>query len=149
MDAQTNKAVKAHYQMLSTRLSELADAFYDDLFTIAPQVRALFPDDMSRQKLHLSAAIAIIGRNFNSLDALEQPLSDMGARHASYGAAPEHYPVVRDSMLRAMAKVSGDLWTPTLHDAWYTALNAVAAAMLRGAARAEIEIVKGRAKARR
>jgi hemoglobin-like flavoprotein len=104
---------------------------------------------MSRQKSHLTAAIAIVARNISSLDALEQPLSEMGARHAGYGAAPEHYPVVRDCLLRAMARVSGDSWTPQPHDAWYAALNAVAAAMLRGAARAEIEVVRGRARSPR
>ena len=149
MDAATLKAVKIHYQGLSPRLGELADAFYSDLFEVAPSVRRLFPEDMTRQKAHLTAAIAIVARNFSALDALEQPLSEMGARHAGYGAAPEHYPVVRDCLLRAMARVSGETWTPVLHDAWYAALNSVAAAMLRGAARAEIEVVRGRARTSR
>jgi hemoglobin-like flavoprotein len=149
MDADTLKAVKLHYQGLSPKLGELGDAFYSELFETAPSVRRLFPEDMSRQKSHLTAAIAIVARNISSLDALEQPLSEMGARHAGYGAAPEHYPVVRDCLLRAMARVSGDSWTPQLHDAWYAALNAVAAAMLRGAARAEIEVVRGRARSPR
>ncbi len=148
MDADTLKAVKHHYQSLSPRLGEVAEEFYRDLFSVAPQVRALFPEDMTRQRAHLAAAVAIVGRNIQSLDALEQPLSEMGARHANYGAAPEHYPVVRDCLLRAMSKVSGETWTPRIHDAWYAALNAVAAAMLRGAARAEIEVVRGRARAK-
>lgn len=148
MDAETAKAVKQHHQALAPRLGALTEAFYAELFEAAPGVRRLFPSDMARQSAHFTAALAIVARNITSLDALEQPLSEMGARHASYGAAPEHYPVVRDALLRAMARTSGDLWTPALHNAWFAALNAVAAAMLRGAAQAEIEVVRARAATR-
>ncbi len=135
--------ISSTFPAISPQIPALAVVFYDELFKRAPGVRAIFPNDMTRQKQHLATAVAIVGRNIDALDAIERPLMEMGERHVSYGAAPEHYPVVRDTLLEAMAQVYGPALTPELREAWFAALNEVAAIMLRGAALAAIRKLGG------
>lgn len=111
----------------------MSDRFYERLFQTAPGVRALFPKDMASQKRHLLAAVSLVVKDSHRLDVLAKPLQDMGKRHVGYGAKPEHYPVVRDTMLATLAEFAGPLWTPALAQAWTDALNRVAAIMLEGA----------------
>src|SRR5260370_35196857 len=66
--------------------------FYDRLFDIAPQMKAMFPDDMIQQRRKLMAMLAGV---VNGLGNLEQGLPTAAAlakRHVSYGAKPDNYP---------------------------------------------------------
>src|SRR5258706_6134000 len=60
--------------------------FYDRLFDIAPQMKAMFPDDMIEQRRRLMAMLAGVVKR---LDNLEQVLPVAGAlakRHIGYVA---------------------------------------------------------------
>jgi hemoglobin-like flavoprotein len=137
MDSNAVIRIRSSFQLLAPRGQELIDTFYQLLFTAAPSVRALFPSDMSKQKGHLLAAVGLVVKHADNLASLETPLMDMGERHVKYGARPEHYPVVRDTMIAALARVAGPAWDAQLAADWTAALNAVAGAMLKGAERAE------------
>lgn len=128
--------VRDSYGLVSARVSDVAGLFYDRLFTLAPGVRALFPSDMTRQREHLAAAIALVARNGDRLHDLAEPIRQMGARHAGYGAEPGHYPVVRDTLVWALAETAGPVWDEAASRAWVAALNEVAALMIEGAERA-------------
>ncbi|RMH13716.1 MAG: hypothetical protein D6695_03230 [Planctomycetota bacterium] len=125
--------IKQSFGLLSSQAAEIVDQFYDNLFKAAPGVRSMFPSDMTEQKRHLLSAIKLVVQNADRLHALEAPLNEMGARHVGYGAKPEHYPVVRDTLLATLAEIAGNAWTDEIQAAWTEALNLVAAAMLRGA----------------
>ncbi len=125
--------ILSSFELISPRLTDLMERFYTRLFEHAPQVRPLFPQDLTRQKTHLAAAVGLVVKNVDDLTALERPLQEMGARHVRYGAQPAHYGVVRDQMLAAMADIAGPAWTIQFQRAWTEALDSVAAAMLRGA----------------
>ncbi len=128
--------IRASFQLLAPRGPELVDTFYDLLFAAEPGLRRLFPPNLVDQKGHLLAAVGLVVKHAGNLGALEGPLMDMGERHVRYGATPEHYPVVRDTMLRALATTAGSGWNTQLAADWGEALDAVAALMLRGAGRA-------------
>src|SRR5688572_13172145 len=127
--------VRESFEVLSPRLDHLVIVFYRRLFEAYPGVRPMFPADLTRQRGHLAASLALVCKNLGRLDMLEEPLRALGASHVGYGARPEHYPIVRDTLLDAIAEVAGAAFTPALRHDWHDALNAVAAAMLRGAAR--------------
>src|SRR5262249_2781769 len=71
-----------------------AELFYGRLFEIAPQVRAMFPDDMTEQRKKLMATLAIVVQGLNNLDTILPAASALAKRHVSYGAEAAHYPVV-------------------------------------------------------
>jgi hemoglobin-like flavoprotein len=132
-----SQIIRDSFALLAPHAGKLMDRFYERLFARAPQVRSMFPADMTKQKAHLAAAVGLVVKHADNLAALEKPLLDMGARHVNYGAKAEHYPIVRDEMLGAIKDVAGPVWTPAIHAAWSEALNAVAAVMIRGAEQAE------------
>lgn len=127
-------AIQKSYSTLGPRLAEVSEIFYARLFARHPDVRRLFPADMGLQVGHLRAALALIGRNVSVLKSLEGPLMELGAQHVSYGARPEHYPIVRDLLAESIACVMGPAWTPDLEAEWKRLLEWVCNVMLRGAA---------------
>lgn len=114
-------------------MDALINDFYARLFAKAPGVRSMFPQDMTKQKQHLAVAVALVVNKADALDTLAGPLAEMGARHVQYGAKPEHYPVVRDTMVETIMHALGGKGTPQVREVWTGALNAVAEAMLKGA----------------
>jgi len=125
------------YALLEPRLDEVVSDFYDRLFRTAPSVRELFPNDLSGQKGHLAASLRLVAQHVANIDALAEPLRDMGARHVGYGTQEAHYPVVRDTLIASMAEFAGDAWNGDIDEAWTTALNTIAGFMIEGARASE------------
>jgi hemoglobin-like flavoprotein len=136
----TAALVRTSFLGISDRVDHLVEGFYNRLFSAHPEVRRIFPQDMARQREHLAAALAVVFRNAETLDALEGSLMALGAQHAEFGAAPVHYVWVRDALLDSLAEAHGAGWTEQVSGAWRLALNEICAAMLRGAAAASLSI---------
>lgn len=132
MNHDSIQRIRASYLQIADRVPAMIERFYALLFQRLPAARPLFPDDMTRQRQHLLAALATVARNLDRTTALELPLRELGARHVAYGTRPEHYPVVRDALLAALAETAAEAWSPELDADWREALDQVAAAMLRG-----------------
>jgi eukaryotic-like serine/threonine-protein kinase len=143
MQEESIALIRGSYAQIAARLEGVVARFYELLFQREPGLRVMFPADMSRQREHLATAIAIVGRNIADLEALEGPLAEMGARHHSYGTRPEHYILVREALLEAMAGAMQELWTPRHTAAWREALNTVSVAMLKGAAAVDTQAKAG------
>ncbi len=135
MDAAQVERIRISFDAVSPRAHALVELFYDKLFANYPQVRAMFPPDMSKQREHLLSAVALVVKNADKFETLRPALMDMGARHAGYGVKESYYPIVRDTMLGALAEIAGPVWNAQLQQDWAAALNAVASAMIEGARR--------------
>jgi hemoglobin-like flavoprotein len=60
--------------------------FYDRLFEIAPQTRAMFPDDMIEQRRKLMAMLAGVVKGLGNLAQFLPAASALAKRHVSYSA---------------------------------------------------------------
>ena len=81
-------------------ISETASGlFYDRLFEIAPQVKAMFPNDMTEQRRKLMVMLAAVVKGLGNLDSILPAASALAKRHVGYGAQAEHYPVVGSALL--------------------------------------------------
>jgi len=107
-----------------------ADLFYARLFEIAPDVRPLFPDDLSQQKKKLMAMIGTAVASLSRLDTLMPVVRALGERHAGYGVKAEHFTPVGAALLWALAQGLGDEFTPQVGDAWATAYGLLSQAMI-------------------
>ena len=125
--------LESSFNMLAPRGPELVDRFYAHLFSKHLALRPMFPSDMGEQKMKLLASLVLVIENIRDAGKLEQPFQDMGARHVGYGCAPEHYPVVRDTLVSVMAEMAGEAWNDQLTQDWNGALDFVASLMLEGA----------------
>lgn len=136
MDAESIGRIRENFGVIAPSADALVDLFYERLFAAHPELRKMFPPDMTQQKKHLLGAIGLVVKNADKLGTLEKPLMEMGARHVGYGAKDEHYPIVRDILLSAMRDITGPSWTLQVRADWATAINAVAEFMIRGAKQA-------------
>lgn len=128
------KRIQDHHATLAGRMDEVSRVFYARLFAQHPEVRGLFPSDMTKLTGHLAAAMSLIVRNLRNFDALERPLMELGAQHHGFGAKPEHYPVVCVTLVEALREVSGPAWNAQLELDWTELWDRVAQLMIRGAA---------------
>ena len=133
MDQAMIERLERSFNLLAPRGPELVDRFYAHLFAKHPALRPMFPSDMGDQKKKLLASLVLVIENIRKTEKLEQPLHDMGERHVGYGAAPEHYPVVRDTLVSVMADMAGEAWNDQLTQDWNGALDFVSSVMLEGA----------------
>jgi hemoglobin-like flavoprotein len=112
-------------------ISELAAVlFYDRLFEVAPSVKSLFPADMVEQRKKLMATLAVVVGGLSNLESILPAASALAVRHVSYGARPEHYPVVGGALLWTLEKGLGDDWTPEVAAAWAAAYGTLSGYMI-------------------
>lgn len=118
---------------LVPKAEELAEFFYNDLFTRYPEVKPLFEKtNMASQKKKLMASLKFLVDNLENSTALSDALTALGQRHAAYNVKAEHYPMVADCLLAALSNALGDKWTPELREAW-TELYMTAAGIMQKA----------------
>jgi methyl-accepting chemotaxis protein len=127
-------ALETSFDLIAPRGDELVDTFYTRLFAAAPAVEPLFArTDLAHQKTMLLATLVLLRKSLRDLGAVVPKLRELGGRHVSYGARPEHYPVVGEVLIASMAEVAGPRWRPEYGRAWSDALAVVAGVMLEGA----------------
>jgi hemoglobin-like flavoprotein len=73
------------------------------------------------------------------LDTLETSFAATELRRQEAHLRPEHYPVVGEVLIAAMAELAGDAWRPEYERAWGAAFDVVASVMFDGAAAADLE----------
>jgi hemoglobin-like flavoprotein len=125
--------IRTSFSEISAEPRALAGRFYSELFAAAPQLRGLFPADLTSLQGHFEAALALVIRNLEEMRTLEQPLRDLGAQHVGWGAKPEDYATVRGALVRAI-RSSSATWSDELETDWRLAITAIAVPMLQGAA---------------
>jgi hemoglobin-like flavoprotein len=126
MTPQDVKLVQDSFAKVAPISDKAAELFYGRLFEIAPQVRAMFPDDMTEQRKKLMQTLAVVVNGLTNLDAILPAASALAKRHVDYGAQAAHYPVVGEALLWTLEKGLGDAWTPPVAAAWtqaYTTLS--------------------------
>ena len=125
--------VRSSFSEVSARPRALASRFYEELFASAPALPAPFPADMTSLQGHFEAALALVIRNLEDVDALQESLRDLGAQHVHWGAKPKDYFLVREALIRAIRSASS-AWNDDLENDWRRAITAIAVPMLQGAA---------------
>lgn len=113
-----------------------ADLFYGRLFEIAPQVRGLFPDDMTEQKQKLMAMLGLAVANLAHPETVVPALQDLGRKHVAYGTQAAHYEPVGAALLWTLEQGLGPDFTPEVREAWTETYALVARVMQQAAAEA-------------
>ena len=133
MTATSLERIRRSYSQINRQAGGFSPLVYDHLFGACPQTRALFLIDMDVQQQHFASALSLLVGNLDMLDAMEQPLRELGASHARAGVRAEHYAVFQDAVIGALAETLGKSWTDELCADWRGFLEVVAGYMLAGA----------------
>jgi hemoglobin-like flavoprotein len=124
------KLVQQSFAKVAPISEQAAVIFYDRLFEVAPQVKAMFPADMTEQRKKLMATLAVVVNGLSNLKSVLPAASALAKRHVAYGAKPAHYPVVGAVLLWTLEKGLGEAWTPDLAAAWTAAYGTLSGYMI-------------------
>jgi hemoglobin-like flavoprotein len=133
MTPEAIEQVRSSYGRLTATGRQLSARFYERLFTAAPYLRRLFPDDLTVLQGHFESALALVIRNLGEMEGLREPLRDLGGQHVHWGARPEDYVTAREALVSAIGSLSPE-WTPEIEGHWRAAVTAIIVPMIEGAA---------------
>ncbi|MET3578430.1 hemoglobin-like flavoprotein [Mesorhizobium robiniae] len=120
-------------QVVAIRVAAAA-LFYERLFAINPDLRALFPvTDMTKQGAKLMASLGFVVHGLDRADTILPTVRVLARRHVAYGAKEHHYPIVGQALIEALAAGLGEAFTPAVRDAWETAYGLLASVMIAAA----------------
>lgn len=128
MTPQQIELVQTSFKKVMPIAGTAADLFYARLFEIAPEVRSLFPQDLSEQKKKLMGMLGTAVGSLHRLDAILPAVADLGKRHKGYGVTAAQYAPVGAALLWTLEKGLGADFTPEVKAAWtetYTTLAGV------------------------
>jgi hemoglobin-like flavoprotein len=106
--------------------------FYERIFTLAPEARALFGDDIALQASRTMAAVKTAVDGLDDIEQVAPFLVRLGARHVRYGVVPAHFDLVGEAFLWTLEQGLGEGFTPEVNEAWVAAFGVIARAMLIG-----------------
>src|SRR5262249_35404891 len=89
------RLVQETFKSIKPSAAQTAALFYDRLFEVAPDVRPLFPVDLTEQKRKLMVMIGVAVDNLHHVERIVPAVQDLGRRHAAYGVRASHHQSVR------------------------------------------------------
>ncbi len=142
MTPQQVSLVQNSFEKVVPIAATAADLFYDRLFTIAPEVRSLFPEDMAAQKQNLMQMLTTAVTNLHQIEKIIPAVEDLGRRHVAYGVKDSHYEPVGAALLWTLEKGLGPDFTPEVKEAWTLTYTTVADVMKKAAATVPLKVEK-------
>ena len=121
--------VKNSFKIIATDAQKASQIFYDELFYLAPYLRQLFPEDMTRHKSKFVQMLATIIKGLEQVSAISEEVVNLGRRHMSYDVQPEHYAIVGEALVAMLGRFLGPRLTPEIQDAWVAAYDMLARLM--------------------
>ncbi len=125
--------IKKNLGELAPKADKVVALFYGRLFAEHPELRELFPAEMSVQRDRLFEALTTIAAHLDDEASLRTYLHQMGRDHRKYAVLPEHYGAVGHALLAALRTYSAESWTGELAAAWWDAYSTSAKLMIEGA----------------
>jgi len=133
--------LESSFEKVKPQANEFVASFYDNLFTDYPAAKPLFAhSNMGEQSNKLLMSLVFVVENLRKPGALTEALKGLGARHVKYGALPEHYPLVGNTLLKTFEQYLGEEWTPATKQAWIDAYGVITEVMLEGADYSQTEV---------
>lgn len=127
------------YAKLYDESGAFSRRFYENLFEIAPNARALFSNNIESQGRKFMEVLSIIILDLND-DKLIIPLIEaMGRRHVGYGTKPHHYQTVGDALVKTLNEAFNGQWSPKEKAIWVKLYTHIADIMITAAEDLQIE----------
>lgn len=133
--SQINTAIHTVAQI--SDLTLISEKFYEKLFQQAPQTREMFGEDIQSQAKKLASVLNVAFGNLDKLGGLVPTLEEMGAKHAGYGALPEHYDLVSSTLIDTIAQDLGEKFDVSAAQSLQAVLSTVSNVMIAGAEKAK------------
>ena len=121
--------VRDSFRLISRQPHEASRIFYDELFSLAPELRDIFPEDMTQQRKKFMQMLGAIVKSLDHIARISEHILDLGRRHMSYDVEDEHYASFGEAFLSMLDRLLGHELTPEMRDAWSAAYDMFARVM--------------------
>ena len=108
----------------------IAERFYERLFEIAPDLRALFRSDMTGQGMRFMSTLGVIVDHLGDPIALEPYVDQLAKGHAVYGVKPAHFQPMGRALILTMEEALGADLPEGAAEAWEAAYDLLAKRMI-------------------
>jgi hemoglobin-like flavoprotein len=126
------RLITESYELVSVGRS-FAQKFYTRLFEQAPEIRALFPEDLSQQVTKLTDMLAALVDKLDNPLELATLLHALGDRHRGYGVDARHFAPVGRALFETLETEIGPRFDGPTRRAWI-ALYALATSWMHSPA---------------
>ncbi len=123
------KIINATKGVVAENSIKITSAFYPRMLKNNPEVLQFFNLSNQRkgaQPRALADSIVAYAVNIEDLGKLDELVQRVAHKHCALNVKPEHYKIVHDNLMGAIAEVLGDAVTPEVAAAWSEAVNALA-----------------------
>ncbi len=128
------KSIQRSFQLIEGKEEIVTLMFYNRLFQQNPELRPLFPGEITGQAKKLADALKVVHSSVEQFELLREKLRGLGAKHKSqYGVFEEHYPVFCEALIKTLQETAGTRFDENMKQAWKTLLSQVSAEMQKGA----------------
>jgi NAD(P)H-flavin reductase/hemoglobin-like flavoprotein len=125
--------VKEAFARVVPHAPEAMEYFYAHLFIQHPEIRAMFPLEMTEFRGHVFHALIRLAQSMDSTAALGAYAGQLGRAHRKFGVKEKHYRAFLDALLATTAYYNGRSWTARLQAEFSAALDHTAALMQQAA----------------
>lgn len=133
LNPQSKEIVLKTAPVVAENLSKIIGDFYPRMFRTNPEVLQFFnvTNQVTGRQPHALAesVLAAVG-HLDNMDQIVHELMVIGHKHCALGILPEHYKIVHDNFLAAVANILGEAVTPEIGKAWSDVLMHIAAACI-------------------
>ena len=129
LDTQQIDALRQSGAIFRAAPDRVSAQFYATLFAAHPEIRTLFPADLSDQGRKLAATLALVVDGIEDWERLEPVLAALARRHVGYGVKPDHYEAVGTALIQTLSQAGA---TPEQTAAWQVAIGRIAGFMAHG-----------------
>ena len=125
--------IKLTFAQAMNSKDQIGKLFYERLFAIAPDTKALFRGRIDEQARKLMDTLALAIASLRDTPTLVSTLEALAKRHVGYGVRDDHYDKVGEALLWTLQQGLGKAFTPHAREAW-TALYGTVSTVMRNAA---------------
>ena len=129
----------AQVSLVRDSFAAIADAdtaavlFYNNLFALNPELRRLFPSDMTAQGQKLIDMIGVAVAHADRLETVAPVVAILGRRHHDYGVRISDYRTVKQALAQMLMQTLGARFTAETEAAWSRLYDLLANVMQAGA----------------
>lgn len=125
--------VQESFALVLPTAAEAARTFYDRLFALAPETRALFHGQLDEQGRKLFLTLATVVDALDQLDRVVPVAQALAVRHVGYGVVEQHYATVGTALIETLRDALGARFTASTEKAWISAYSILSGVMISAA----------------
>lgn len=129
--ARQAELIRESFETLRQRLEPASMSFYEALFRRAPDLRAMFRDDLAGQGMRFMTTLGTIIGNIEDPEALGDRFAELGRGHALMGVRAAHFAPMGEALMETLREEMGADFPPELEAAWRAAYDELAARIVR------------------